>query len=175
MSAPTDFQHLLQILASEQQILQRTDQKALGILSVLGVVLVFFIVHVTQIPQGPLTFSIICLYLITAITALIALLRVIVPRVFHTNFTSAAGHRVNPAFFAGIAQFPSAEAYTKYLREILGDEAAVFDIFADSIYSLGRINAYKNRFLRIGMIAFIGAIFLELGVVIVVYARLALA
>ena len=37
------LQALLQILDGEQQIIQRTDQKALTLLSILGVFMVFFV------------------------------------------------------------------------------------------------------------------------------------
>ena len=36
---------IFQILQSEQNILQRTDQKAFTLMSILGVFMVFFIVH----------------------------------------------------------------------------------------------------------------------------------
>ena len=40
---------IFHVLSNEQQILQRTDQKAFTMLSILGVFMVFFIVHFLKI------------------------------------------------------------------------------------------------------------------------------
>ena len=47
-----EFSTLLKILDGEQQIIQRTDQKAFTMLSLLGVFMVFFIVHFTKMQMG---------------------------------------------------------------------------------------------------------------------------
>ena len=49
MKSEKQFSALLQVLAGEQQVIQRTDQKAFTLLSVLGVFMVFFIVHLEEI------------------------------------------------------------------------------------------------------------------------------
>ena len=49
MATGKEFSALLQVLAGEQQIIQRTDQKAFTLLSILGVFMVFFIVHFPKI------------------------------------------------------------------------------------------------------------------------------
>ena len=49
MKSEKQFSALLQVLAGEQQVIQRTDQKAFTLLSVLGVFMVFFIVHFPKI------------------------------------------------------------------------------------------------------------------------------
>ena len=49
METGKEFSALLQVLAGEQQIIQRTDQKAFTLLSILGVFMVFFIVHFPKI------------------------------------------------------------------------------------------------------------------------------
>ena len=51
------FTALLRILDGEQQIIQRTDQKAFTMLSILGVFMVFFIVHFTKKCKWILYFS----------------------------------------------------------------------------------------------------------------------
>jgi hypothetical protein len=56
---------LFQILTSEQQTLQRVDQKAFTMLSLLGVFAVFFIIHYTKIPASLITFILILLYFIS--------------------------------------------------------------------------------------------------------------
>ena len=48
MESNKEFNALLQVLAGEQQVIQRTDQKAFTLLSILGVFMVFFIVDVIQ-------------------------------------------------------------------------------------------------------------------------------
>jgi hypothetical protein len=165
-----NFSTLLQILGSEQQISQRTDQKALHLLSALGVVLVFFLVHFNKIPATTVTFLLITSYLIAAFLTLVALLLVIVPRIQHSQHRIDAKTSIkNPAFFGGISQFASEKEYERHLINVLGDDAAVFHLFADSIYVLGNINSFKNRWVRRGMIAFILALALELLMVTVVY------
>ena len=47
-----EFSALLQVLAGEQQVIQRTDQKAFTLLSILGVFMVFFIVHFPKVQMN---------------------------------------------------------------------------------------------------------------------------
>ena len=51
MSSNKEFNALIQVLSGEQQVIQRTDQKAFTLLSVLGVFMVFFIVHFPKIQK----------------------------------------------------------------------------------------------------------------------------
>lgn len=165
-----DFQSLLQIMSSEQQIAQRTDQKAMTLLSAVGVILAFFLVHFAKIPPGLMTFSIVCCYLFTALYSIAALLLVIAPRLRHNTLGNDPKTLLkNPTFFGGIARFASEAEYEAQLRTTLSDPASVFHIFADSIYVLGKINAYKNRWVRQGMVAFILSVVFELVLVTVVY------
>jgi len=48
METGKEFNALLQVLSGEQQILQRTDQKAFTLLSILGVFMVFFMCSLSQ-------------------------------------------------------------------------------------------------------------------------------
>ena len=57
METGKEFSALLQVLAGEQQIIQRTDQKAFTLLSILGVFMVFFIVHFPKIQMTVLIFA----------------------------------------------------------------------------------------------------------------------
>ena len=81
METGKEFNALLQVLAGEQQIIQRTDQKAFTLLSILGVFMVFFIVHFPNISPTPLIFTLMMIYFTAAIGTIYSLVRVIVPRV----------------------------------------------------------------------------------------------
>lgn len=169
-STSLDFASLLQIMASEQQIAQRTDQKAMTLLSAVGVILAFFFVHFARIPPGILMFTIVCCYLTASLYAITSLLLVIAPRLHHKNLGNEPQTLLkNPTFFGGIARFASAAEYEAQLRSLLSTPESVFHIFADSIYVLGKINAYKNRWVRQGMVAFILSVVFELILVSVVY------
>lgn len=172
MSDAIDLPHLLAVLESEERIAQRSDHKALTLLSVLGVVLVFFIVHLPNIPTAPWMIVTVLSYYIALLTALVSLLLVILPRVASSQITLPNGATlVNPVFYSGICRFPTAAAYADHFRETLADPAQRFLIFADSIHALGRINARKNHHLRRGLLAFAAAIFFELAIVIAVYGQ----
>ena len=77
--ADKEFNALLQVLGGEQQIIQRSDQKAFTLLSILGVFMVFFIVHFTKMQLDTLIFILIVIYFPAAMCALYFLVRVIVP------------------------------------------------------------------------------------------------
>ena len=51
MKSEKQFSALLQVLAGEQQVIQRTDQKAFTLLSVLGVFMVFLLFIFQNYPQ----------------------------------------------------------------------------------------------------------------------------
>jgi len=72
---------IFHILQSEQLILQRTDQKAFTLMSILGVFMVFFIVHFPKIEITYLSGIMVFVYFITAASGLINLMLVIVPRI----------------------------------------------------------------------------------------------
>ena len=81
MKSEKQFSALMQVLSSEQQIIQRTDQKAFTLLSILGVFMVFFIVHFPKIQMTAIIFFLMISYFTTALGTIFYLVRVIVPRV----------------------------------------------------------------------------------------------
>ena len=62
METGKEFSALLQVLSGEQQVIQRTDQKAFTLLSILGVFMVFFIVHFPKIKMTVLIFGLMMIY-----------------------------------------------------------------------------------------------------------------
>ena len=81
METGKEFNALLQVLSGEQQVIQRTDQKAVTLLSILGVFMVFFIVHFPKIQMSALIFFLMMIYFTAAMGTIYYLVRVIVPRV----------------------------------------------------------------------------------------------
>ena len=65
-----NFSTLFKVLSSEQQILQRTDQKAFTMLSILGVFMVFFIVHFLKVQLDWFKFVMVIIYFIAALIAM---------------------------------------------------------------------------------------------------------
>ena len=57
---------LFKILDNENQIMQRTDQKATTLLSILGVFMVFFIVHFLKLQMNWLIFLTVIVYFLAA-------------------------------------------------------------------------------------------------------------
>lgn len=156
-----DFSTLFHVLSSEQQIIQRTDQKAFTMLSILGVFMVFFIVHFLKIQLDWFKFIMVIIYFISALLAILSLVLVIVPRVRQDN-PDADESFINPTFFGGISKFSSPEEYSHHLREIAEDEEKVYAMFATQVFSLGKINNYKNRALKRSILFFAVAIVSEL-------------
>ena len=93
--AVKEFNALLQVLSGEQQIIQRSDQKAFTLLSILGVFMVFFIVHFTKMQLDTLIFILIVIYFPAAMCALYFLVRVIVPRIRSHQNMSGADNTIN--------------------------------------------------------------------------------
>ncbi|MFQ6673512.1 MAG: Pycsar system effector family protein [Fidelibacterota bacterium] len=156
-----DFSTLFQVLSSEQQIIRRTDQKAFTMLSILGVFMVFFIVHFLKVQLDWFKFVMVIMYFISALLAIVNLVLVVVPR-FRREDGASEHESLNPTFFAGISKYPSPEAYAKHLREIAGDEEKVYNMFATQVFSLAKINSYKNVALRRSVLFFVVAILSEL-------------
>ena len=77
-----------------------------------------------------------------------------------------------PTFFGGIVRYKSPEAYSEQLGILLENSDAIYEIFAKSVYSIGRINAYKNKYFKNGIISFVIAITLELIIIVSLYVRL---
>ena len=155
---------IFQILQSEQNILQRTDQKAFTLMSILGVFMVFFIVHFLKININWFNVSMVIVYFIAAIFAIANLMLVIVPRMRNDQDHEALPD-INATFFGGIIQFKNPVEYAKYLNEITEDHGKTYKMFSAQLYALGHINAYKNKHLRRAIIFFGTAILSELLIV----------
>ena len=81
MESTKQFNALLQVLSGEQQVIQRTDQKAFTLLSILGVFMVFFIVHFQKVQINFFVFGLMMIYFTSAMGTIYYLVRVIVPRI----------------------------------------------------------------------------------------------
>ena len=159
------FTALLRILDGEQQIIQRTDQKAFTMLSILGVFMVFFIVHFTKMQMDTFIFLLILIYFPSAMGALYFLMRVIVPRVKNNSSLSSRSSDnkiINPTFFGGISQFETPEEYGEYLKKISKDEDQLYQMFAGQVFTLGSINTRKNQNVRKAMFFMVAALTSEL-------------
>ena len=108
MESGKQFNALLQVLSGEQQAIQRTDQKAFTLLSILGVFMVFFYCALSKIQMNFLIFLMMVIYFTSAMGTIYYLVQVIVPRV-RKHKTKIEDKEVgkdeviNPTFFAGIS------------------------------------------------------------------------
>jgi len=177
VEAGKEFNALLQVLAGEQQIIQRTDQKAFTLLSILGVFMVFFIVHFPKIQMNTLIFVLMMVYFTAAMGTIYFLVRVIVPRIQKRKVKTLdkdveKDEVINPTFFAGISQFKSPEEYAFYLKSIAKDDEQLYQMFASQVFSLGNINLVKNENIRQSVFFFITALISELLIIMsMAYAR----
>ena len=177
METGKEFSALLQVLAGEQQIIQRTDQKAFTLLSILGVFMVFFIAHFPKIQMTALIFVLMMVYFTAAMGTIYFLVRVIIPRVQKRkvktlNEDVEKDEVFNPTFFAGISQFKSPEEYASYLKSIARDEEKLYQMFASQVFALGNINLVKNENIRQSVFFFITALISELLIIMsMAYAR----
>lgn len=169
--ADKEFNALLQVLGGEQQIIQRSDQKAFTLLSILGVFMVFFIVHFTKMQLDTLIFILIVIYFPAAMCALYFLVRVIVPRVRSHKNTSGADDTINPTFFGGISQFDSPDEYAIYLKKIASNEDQLYKMFAGQVFALGKINQKKNENIRRATFFFVTALTSELLIIMTLAYR----
>ena len=109
METGKEFNALLQVLSGEQQVIQRTDQKAFTLLSILGVFMVFFIVHFPKIQINFFIFSMMMIYFTSAMGTIYYLVRVIIPRInkHRTNSEHIEIEKdqvINPILFDRIIQ-----------------------------------------------------------------------
>lgn len=173
MAAENKTNVLFEILSNEQQILQRTDQKAFTLLSILGVFSVFFIIHYTKIPPDIFNLTVIALYFFSVLVSIFFLLLVISPRIKDIEETIEQDKKaIAPTFFGGIIKYSSSTEYAKTLETLLENPKITYEMFAKSVYSIGKINAYKNKYFRKGIISFILAITLELIIIVSIYVRM---
>ena len=174
MEKGKEFNALLQVLSGEQQVIQRTDQKAFTLLSILGVFMVF-IVHFPKfdeyvhIPHDDI------LYFSNG--TIYYLVRVIIPRVrkhkINANDNEVDRNEViNPTFFAGISQFNTSKEYAVYLKSIAKSEDGLYEMFASQVFALGKINQVKNENVRLSLYFFISALLSELLIIMAMaYSR----
>ena len=175
MIAEKEFNALFQVLSGEQQVIQRTDQKAFTLLSVLGVFMVFFIVHFPKLSSNMnlFIFILMMIYMISAMGTIFFLVRVIVPRIQRHNINTTNKdikkvQIINPTFFGGISQFKTSEEYASHLKLIASDENQLYNMFASQVYALGRINHAKNLNIRKSIYFFVAALISELLMIMVV-------
>lgn len=161
----TNIAPIFFIINSEQLILQRTDQKAFTLMSLLGVFMVFFIIHFPKVIAADnfnyLSGIMVFVYFIAAVFGLGNLLLVIVPRI-----RNDMGHEdlpeINATFFGGIIQFPNVIDFANYLAEKTEDNADTYKMFAAQLYALAHINSYKNKHMSKAILFFGAAIASEL-------------
>ena len=79
MESGKQFNALLQVLSGEQQVIQRTDQKAFTLLSILGVSW-FFSLSTFQNTNESFHFLMMIIYFTSAMGTIYYLVQVIVPR-----------------------------------------------------------------------------------------------
>ena len=177
MKAEKEFNALLQVLSGEQQVIQRTDQKAFTLLSILGVFMVFFIVHFPKIQMNIFNFLMMIIYFTSAVGTIYYLVRVIVPRI-RKHKTKIEDNNIeeneiiNPTFFAGISQFKTPEEYAFYLKSIAQNENQLYQMFASQVFALGKINLEKNENIRLSTFFFIAALVSELLIIMAMaYSR----
>ena len=117
---------ILRILDNENHLLERADQKAVSLLSILGVFMVFFIVYSRLIPVNALTVTLATAYFLCALSSIVSLILTLRPRIERNGSTRTAEEDKappgEPAFFAGISQFPNLAAYRESLEEMVKDE-----------------------------------------------------
>ena len=196
-----EFSALLPVLAGEQQVIQRTDQKAFTLLSILGVFMVFFIVHFPKVQMNFFIFLMMMIYFTSAMGTIYYLVRVIVPRIskrrtgeidegYGFNFFTAVSkwiskHKIqndyediekdeiiNPTFFAGISRFKNSNEYAVYLKSIAESEDGLYEMFASQVFALGTINQVKNENIRLALYFFISALLSELLIIMsMAYSR----
>ncbi len=177
MEKEKQFNALLQVLAGEQQVIQRTDQKAFTLLSILGVFMVFFIVHFPKIQMNMFIFLMMMIYFTSAMGTIYYLVRVIIPRIRKHKIETKdqeikKNEVINPTFFAGISQFENSNEYAKALKSIAKDENQLYEMFASQVFALGKINQLKNENVRLSLFFFITALVSELLIIIAMaYSR----
>ena len=167
--ADRDFNALFQVLSNEQQLLQRADQKAYTMLSIIAVWMMFFIVHYMKVPPYKYVLVFMGAYFVFAMCSIGLLLAVITPRVTHTLVETKGTRRINPTFFAGIVQFKSPEEFSRSLHEAAQDDEHMYAMFADSVYRIAHINKAKSVNLRRAIFAFVIAVVVEFCLVFYVY------
>jgi len=166
---------VLRILDNESQLIERADRKAIALLSILGVFMVFFIVYYRLIPVNQVTVALTASYFALAILAIASLVMTVHPRIVRGEQTENKKTdnmpSCEPAFFAGICKFPDLAAYRKALGDMIADEAVTFNIYSRQVFSLAQINAVKYKHIQRATFVTIGALAIELSIIVYIFAN----
>ena len=160
---------VLRILDNENHLLERADQKAISMLSIIGVFMVFFIVYCRVIPINYITIALICVYFLCALISIINLIMAMRPRIRKDEEGDGADEiaQGEPAFFTGICQYPNVSAYKEGLNAMMKDDESIMNIYIKQIFSVARINAAKYKHVQRGI--FLGIIALAIELMTIVY------
>lgn len=165
---------VLRILDNENRLLERADQKAIALLSILGVFMVFFIVYYRLIPVNPITIALSSIYFAFALLAIVSLIMTVRPRI-RVNHEDEAGDGsevpppCEPAFFKGICRFPNLSDYRQSLEDMIESEETVIDVYTRQVFSLARINAEKYKYVQRAVYFVIIALATELGIIVYLF------
>lgn len=162
--------NILRILDNENRLLERADQKAISMLSIIGVFMVFFIVYCRVIPINYITIAFITIYFLCALISIVNLIMAMRPRIRKDEPEEGCETDVpqgEPAFFTGICQFPNVNAYKKGLDIMMKDDESIIDIYIKQIYSVAMINAAKYKYVQRGI--FLGIIALVIELITIIY------
>lgn len=163
---------VLRILDTENRLLERADQKAISMLSIIGVFMVFFIVYCRVIPINYITIVLITFYFLCALIAIVNLIMAMRPRIRNDEQEADSEnvtHPGEPAFFTGICQFPNVSAYKESLNDMLKDEESVVNVYIRQIFSVARINAAKYKYVQRGILYGIVALAVELVTIVYLF------
>lgn len=166
-----NMQGLLKIAENEQQMLQRADQKAMGLISLIGVFCVFFITYYTSIQPNLFNLIFLTSYFIAVLLAIIFLMLVIFPRY---NSIRKKGNKLD-VMEMNTNELLKSYSFTNYLEKFYGVNKQLEsdrDVFNNYISSLGKINLLKSKNLKRGIIAFISAIISEMIIILSIYFNL---
>jgi len=118
---------------------------------------------------GWFSFIMVLVYFLSAFLAIIHLVLVIMPRLRKnsgiSNEDDESKYLTNPTFFGGISQFKDEIEYSKYFKEVFSDHELTYQMFANQVYALGKINASKNKDLKRAILFFSAAIVSELFII----------
>jgi hypothetical protein len=157
---------LFRILDSETRLLERADQKATALLSMLGVFMVFFVVYWRVLPVNPILVAMVVIYLALALFAILRLIGVLRPRMQELSPEAKKQDELagseDPTFFGGIIRFPNPRAYREYLTELADDPERLIAVYSRHIYNVSLLNQVKYRNVRQGSLLVILALAVEL-------------
>jgi hypothetical protein len=164
---------VLRILDNENHLLERADQKAIALLSVLGVFMVFFVVYYRVIPINAITVTLSSIYFLFALLSIVSLIMTVRPRIRSIDEDSGDEDKVaasEPAFFMGIRRFQNLSAYKKAIDAMAGDEETTVNVYIRQIYSLAQINAVKYKYIQRAILLVIISLSVELAIIAYLFA-----